>query len=183
MTRKIKFKYINRFTIFLIFIALIFIFIAIKKPDNPKTKILMKEQISIKLSPKQVAQKWIKVYNSHDPDSAASLYDDKVINTQLPWGKTVEGKEGMRMTYVNVFRAFPDIFIEAENIFEEGSWVVVEWNFSGTMKGDFAGHSANNNKFNMKGCEIFKIENEKIVIQRGYWDKATMFSQLKLGDN
>jgi steroid delta-isomerase-like uncharacterized protein len=141
----------------------------------------MKED-SLNLTPKQIALKWIDAYNSHNPDAAASLYDEHVKNTQLPYENTVQGREAMRKTYENVFRAFPDIHIEAENIVEQETWVVIEWIFNGTMKGEFAGHAPNGNKFSMRGCEIFQIMNGKIFIQHGYWDKNTMFSQLNLVD-
>lgn len=131
-------------------------------------------------TPKQIAKKWIEAYNSHDLDVVISLYDENVTNTQFPWAKSVQGREAMRNTYVNVFKAFPDIYIEAENIVEELTWAVVEWRFSGTMKGEFAGNAPNNNCFSMQGCEIFQIVNGKILIQHGYWDKATMFNQLKI---
>jgi steroid delta-isomerase-like uncharacterized protein len=129
---------------------------------------------------KQVAEKWVETYNSHNPDAVVELYDNNVTNIQLPWEKTIEGRDAMRNTYVNVFQAFPDIRIEIENIIENEQWVTVEWVFSGTMKGSFAGYTPNNNSFKMRGCEIFKIESGKILVQHGYWDKATMFSQLKL---
>lgn len=128
----------------------------------------------------QFAVQWIEAYNSHNPEIILDMYDEQVTNIQFPWRKSVQGREAMRTTYINVFNAFPDIHIEAENIVEETPWVVIEWRFSGTMKGSFAGHSPNNNSFDMRGCEIFQIENGKIVIQHGYWDKATMFDQLKL---
>jgi steroid delta-isomerase-like uncharacterized protein len=140
----------------------------------------MTENISSNQTPKQIALKWMEAYNSHNPDTAAALYNENVTNTQLPWGNPAQGREAMRLTYESVFRAFPDILIAAENIIEDGSWIVIEWNFSGTMKGEFAGHSPNYNKFNMRGCEIFQIVNGKISIQHGYWDKNTMFNQLKL---
>ena len=143
----------------------------------------MKENISSNQSPRQIALKWIDAYNNHNPDTAASLYDENVTNIQFPWGKSLQGRDAMKLTYENVFRAFPDIRIEAENIIENGLWVVVEWNFSGIMKGEFAGHAPNGNKFSMHGCEIFQIVNGKIFIQHGYWDKNTMFSQLKLDSN
>lgn len=131
-------------------------------------------------SPRQIALKWIEAYNSHNPVLATSLYDENVTNSQLPYGKPVQGRDAMRSTYENIFQAFPDINIEAENIIEHESWIVVEWIFRGTMQGEFAGHSPNNNKFSMRGCEVFQIVDGKIFIQRGYWDKDTLFSQLQL---
>jgi len=139
----------------------------------------MKDNI-LNLTPRQISLKWIDAYNSHNPDTATALYDENVTNTQLPYGKAVHGREAMKKTYENLFRAFPDIHIEAENIIEQDSWVVVEWIFQGTMKGEFAGHSPNENKFRMHGCEIFQVVNGKIFAQHGYWDKNSMFSQLKL---
>lgn len=142
----------------------------------------MKESASVipSQSPKNIAMMWAAAYNSHDPDAAAALYDQNVTNVQMPWGKAVQGREAMRATYVKVFQAFPDIRVEIENVLEDGQWVVVEWHFSGTMKGEFAGHPPNNSQFAMRGCEIFQIVDGKILSQRGYWDKATMFTQLNI---
>lgn len=133
-------------------------------------------------TPKTIIMKWIDAYNSHNPD-IISLYDSNITNIQFPWGKSVQGREAMQNTYIKLFESFPDIHVEVENIVEEPPWVVLEWNINGTMKGEFAGHAPNNNSFNMYGCEIFKIVNGKILIQHGYWDKATMFTQLKININ
>jgi steroid delta-isomerase-like uncharacterized protein len=142
----------------------------------------MKTEVAIMSgqTPKQIAMRWVAAYNSHNPDAAAALYDDNVTNVQLPWGKPVQGREAMRATYLKVFQAFPNICVEVENLLEDGSWVVVEWRFSGTMRGEFAGHLPNNCTFNMRGCELFQIVDGKILVQHGYWDKATMFDQLKM---
>ena len=131
-------------------------------------------------TPKQVALKWVAAYNSHNADDAAALYDVNVTNVQMPYGKPVQGREAMRATYIKVFQAFPDIHVQVENIVENDQWVAVEWMFSGTMKGEFAGHPPNNSHFTMRGCELFQVMNGKIHTQRGYWDKATMFSQLNI---
>lgn len=131
-------------------------------------------------SPKNIAMMWAAAYNSHDPDAAAALYDANVTNVQMPWEKPVHGREAMRATYVKVFKAFPDIHVEIENVLEDGQWIVVEWRFSGTMRGEFAGHPPNNSQFTMRGCELFRIMDGKIHSQHGYWDKATMFAQLNI---
>lgn len=125
--------------------------------------------------------RWAAAYNGRDPDAAAALYAEDVTNVQLPWGKAVQGREAMRAVYVKVFQSFPDIRLEVENLVEEGPWVAVEWRFGGTMRGAFAGHAPTGRAFDMRGCEIFQVVDGKIRVQRGYWDKATMFDQLGLG--
>jgi steroid delta-isomerase-like uncharacterized protein len=131
-------------------------------------------------SPKQIALRWVEAYNHHDPDAAVALYHEQVTNVQLPWERPVEGREAMRATYLKVFQALPDIRVDVDQLLEAGQWVVVEWRFSGTMQGEFAGHPPTHKPFTMRGCELFQIADGKICVQHGYWDKATLFSQLKI---
>lgn len=125
---------------------------------------------------KEISTKWVAAYNSRDPEAAIALYDEDVTNVQLPWG--IPSRAGMRATYQRIFQAFPDIHIEVENTLVDDPWVVVEWRFTGTMRGEFAGHPANYRNFDMRGCEVFRVIEGKIQTQHGYWDKATMFGQL-----
>lgn len=128
--------------------------------------------------PKQTILQWVAAYNAGNVEAAAALYHDDVTNVQMPWGKTARGRDAMRATFVKVFQAFPDIRIEIKNLVESGEWVVIEWAFGGTMRGEFAGHAPTGLTFAMQGCEVFHILDGKIQNQHGYWDKATMFDQL-----
>lgn len=140
----------------------------------------MTEKIISNPGPKEIALKWIEAYNSRNTENIVLLYDDNVTNIQMPRVAGIQGKEEIRKTYDNLFRAFPDIYIKAESILEDGLLVAIEWIIGGTLKGEYAGYEPNGNKFIMRGCEVFEVMNGKIKIQRGYWDKDTMFSQLKL---
>ena len=44
-----------------------------------------------------------------------------------------------------------------ENLFEEGEWAILEWK---DPKG-------------LRGCGFFHVRHDKIVFQRGYWDRLT----------
>ena len=44
-----------------------------------------------------------------------------------------------------------------ENIFEDGEWVIMEWQ----------------DPLGLRGCGFFQVKNDKIVFQRGYWDKLS----------
>lgn len=70
--------------------------------------------------------------------------------------------------------------MSAENLVESGEYAVLEWTFSGSMRGDFAGHPPSGRPFIMRGCEVFLVRGGRILAQRGYWDKATMFEHLGL---
>lgn len=153
--------------------------VALMTSDLPPEWVAAREPLSAR-TPRDIARQWAAAYNRHDAQAAAALYDAQVKNFQLPWGKIVEGHEAMRQTYVRIFAAFPDIQVDILELLEDGPRAVVEWRFRGTMLGEFAGHPPNQRSFDMRGCEVFEVRDGKIVSQRGYWDKATMFSQLQL---
>lgn len=130
------------------------------------------------LQSKQVIAKWVSAYNNHNIQEITALYAENITNIQIPYDKPVQGRDMMRQVFARTFQAFPDIHLEAENLIDNGAWVVLEWRFNGTMKGEFVGKPATGKSFNLRGCEIFQVLDGKIEVQHGYWDKVTMFSQL-----
>lgn len=132
------------------------------------------------ISAKEVIAAWLQAYNSHDLDAVVALYDVEATNTQAPWGTPIVGQRAVRSTFARTFASFPDIHGVAERLVEASDVVVLEWTFSGTMHGPFAGHSPSGRRFVLRGCEIFRVDDGRIVEQRGYWDKASMFEQLGL---
>jgi hypothetical protein len=44
-----------------------------------------------------------------------------------------------------------------ENIFEDGQWAILEWK----------------DPLGLRGCGFFRIEEDKIAFQRGYWDRLS----------
>jgi hypothetical protein len=57
-----------------------------------------------------------------------------------------------------------DMACIVENIFEDGDWVILEWK----------------DPLGLRGCGFFHIQNEKIIFQRGYWDKLSFLRMHKL---
>ena len=51
-----------------------------------------------------------------------------------------------------------------ENIFEDGNWSILEWK----------------DPLGLRGCGFFHITEDKIKLQRGYWDKLTSIQQHNL---
>ncbi len=122
--------------------------------------------------------RWAEAYNNHDVESLIELYDEEVVNVQQPYSHPVQGMEAMREVFRKTFLAFPDIHIDIEKALEQEDGAAIEWIFSGTMRGEFAGHPPTGRRFSMRGCEVFRFREGLIVSQHGYWDKQTMFSQL-----
>ncbi len=111
------------------------------------------------MAPKEIVEKWIAAFNKADVEALTGFYDDAAINHQVANGP-VAGKEAIRQMFVNEF-AIAEMTCIVENIFEDGDWAILEWK---DPKG-------------LRGCGFFQVKNDKIVFQRGYWDKLSFLRQ------
>ena len=107
------------------------------------------------MSPKAILQQWIKAFNEADPDQLANLYSDDAINHQVV-NDPVIGKAAIIEMFREEFSKATMVCIP-ENIFEDCEWAILEWK-------DPQG---------LRGCGFFKIADNKIVFQRGYWDQLS----------
>jgi len=114
------------------------------------------------MRPKKLLLKWIEAFNNADVEIISNLYDDNAINHQVA-NEPVQGKEAIAEMFKNDFAAAKMVCI-VENIFEDGNWAILEWR----------------DPLGLRGCGFFQIINDKIVLQRGYWDKLSFLKQNNL---
>ena len=113
------------------------------------------------VTPKEVLRKWIDFFNAADAACIAELYED-AVNHQIA-NKPVVGKAAIYEMFVNEFAAAKMVCI-VENIFEDGQWAIMEWK----------------DPLGLRGSGFFHVKNDKIVFQRGYWDKLSFLKQHNL---
>lgn len=94
-------------------------------------------------------------FNKADTEAIADLYADNATNHQVA-NDPVIGKEAIRHMFATEF-ANAEMVCLPEHIFEDGDWAILEWK---DPKG-------------LRGCGFFNIEHDKIIFQRGYWDKLS----------
>ncbi len=107
------------------------------------------------MRPRELVQAWVEAFNKRDLDALAGFYSETAINHQVP-ESPVEGREAIRTMFQQAFASAEMVCIP-ENIFEDGEWAVLEWR----------------DPLGLRGCGFFHIVDDKIVFQRGYWDKLT----------
>jgi limonene-1,2-epoxide hydrolase len=107
------------------------------------------------LSPKQLIVQWVEAFNAGDVNVLASMYHEDAINHQVP-NSLVKGRSQIVQMFEQEFAAATMLCI-VEQILEDGNWGVLEWK-------DPSG---------LRGCGFFQVENNLIVLQRGYWDKLS----------
>ena len=111
------------------------------------------------MTPKEILQKWIDCFNAADAVALANLYAQDAINHQVA-NTPVIGKTAIHEMFVNEFATSKMVCI-VEHIFEDGEWAIMEWK----------------DPLGLRGCGFFHVQNDKIVFQRGYWDKLSFLKQ------
>ena len=76
------------------------------------------------------------------------------------------------------FAAFPDLHITTDDLVAEGDKVVKVWTANCTHKGEFMGIPATGNRIVIKGIEVFRIEDGKILELWASMDSLGMMQQL-----
>lgn len=112
--------------------------------------------------PKEVVKKRVDAFNSGNAEKIAEFYAENAINHQVA-KQPVEGKKAIKNMFSTEF-AGADMTCIIENIFEDGDWAILEWK-------DPRG---------LRGCGFFQIQNDKIIFQRGYWDKLSFLRMYNL---
>ena len=107
------------------------------------------------MRPAELVQAWIEAFNRADARALASLYAEDAINHQVAEAP-VAGREAIRAMFEAGF-ARAEMVCIPENLFEDGEWAILEWK-------DPRG---------LRGCGFFQVRDDRIVFQRGYWDKLS----------
>ena len=110
-------------------------------------------------SPKDVLLKWIDAFNHADVEKISALYEENAVNHQVA-NTPVFGRAAIKEMFAQEFSSAAMTCI-VENIFQDGEWAILEWK----------------DPLGLRGCGFFKIQNDKIVFQRGYWDKLSFQKQ------
>ncbi len=107
------------------------------------------------MQPKDVVRAWVEAFNRADCDALANFYTEDAINHQVA-ESPVQGRAAIREMFRRGF-ATAKMHCIPENLFQDGDWAILEWR-------DPTG---------LRGCGFFHIVGDKIVFQRGYWDKLS----------
>lgn len=125
-------------------------------------------------------QDWIDAFQARDVERVIDCYADDAVNFQIAAGEPAVGKEQIEKDTVEFFRGFPDAWSRVENLMSDDDRAAWEWIGGGTFSGEFYGNQPTGKSFEIRGCGFFYLRDDKIILQRGYWDKLSWFSQIGL---
>jgi limonene-1,2-epoxide hydrolase len=107
------------------------------------------------MRPRELVSTFVEAFNRGDADEMAAFYAEDAVNHQVV-REPVKGRAAIREMFARDFAAAKMVCI-VENIFEDGAWAILEWR----------------DPLGLRGCGFFRIENDRIAFQRGYWDRLS----------
>jgi steroid delta-isomerase-like uncharacterized protein len=130
---------------------------------------------------KQLVDAFIQeLFTKGDLDAVERYLDPGLINHDPPFPGAPDGPEGMRQAAVMFRQALPDWHSEVEQLIAEGDIVVERFTASGTHRGDLMGVPPTGKVVVLRGIQMFRIENDKIVERWGRLDEVGLMRQLGL---
>ena len=109
------------------------------------------------MTPRQVVEEFVKLFNAGDAVPLAELYHEDAVNHQMP-EQPVEGRAAIRQMFEQEFATanmvcIPEVIHEAGEI----AILILEWR----------------DPLGLRGCGFFTVRDGRIIFQRGYWDKLS----------
>ncbi len=117
--------------------------------------------------------------NTGDLDAFGDLVDVNSVDHDPAPGQ-VPGPDGYKTFFAEMRIAFPDLHIEVETLVADGDQVGFAYTLTGTHQGLFHGHAATGKAVAVRGMQISKFSDGKLIERWGATDEATLLSQLGL---
>ena len=117
--------------------------------------------------------------NAGDLDAFDALVGPEAVDHDPAPGQ-VAGPQGYRAMFGELRTAFPDLHLEVEHLVAAGDDVAFAYTVSGTHQGDFQGHAPTGGSFRVRGLQISRFEDGRMVERWGSSDQLGMLTQLGL---
>ena len=121
---------------------------------------------------------YAEVLNGKNMDVIDELVDPGFIDHAAPPHPGTD-VQFLQQFWPHVWRgAFPDWFIDVQDLVAEDDKVVGRYVAGGTHQGDFMGFPASGKKISVTGMNEFRLANGKIVEEYGNMDMMALMQQL-----
>ena len=128
---------------------------------------------------KTVARQYFQALAERDLDAAAACWKRGGVD-RLHGLAELEAPGGVRSFFEGVFAAFPDWTFETLEIAASGDYAAVRWRVTATFAGPgrFQGLAPTGARIELEGCDMLRIEDEKIVENNAYANNVGLAQQL-----
>lgn len=129
-----------------------------------------------------VARESIDAFNAGDWDRFRALHAEDVVEDELATQRRMEGIDALLEANQGWKQAFPDARGDVTNAIESGDVAVLEITWSGTQSGPLQMPDgelpASNRHAEVRACQVFRVESDRIAETRHYFDMVTLLQQV-----
>lgn len=119
------------------------------------------------------------LFTNGDPGAVDAYLAEDFINHDPPFGVSTD-REGMRAAGQLMRSGFPDWHSDLHELIAEGDLVVERFTASGTHCGEVMGVPPSGRTVSLRGINIFRLRDGRIVERWGRLDELGMLRQLGL---
>jgi steroid delta-isomerase-like uncharacterized protein len=129
----------------------------------------------------EIAKRYFGALAARDLDAALDCWAPGAIE-RLVGQQELIAPEGVRTYFSALFQAFPDFRIEIIDTTTSRARTAVRWRASGTFAGPgtFQGFQPTGARLELEGCDVLRVEDDKIQHNNAYIDSGDLARQLGL---
>ena len=129
-------------------------------------------------SEKTIARRFNEdVWSRGDEGALEELLDPDFVDHDALPGQSPD-RDGHRQILAAFRSAFPDLNVTTEDIVAEGDKVVTRWTARGTHQGDLMGIAPTGREVTIKGIDVLRIAEGRIVERWAQFNDLEMMQQL-----
>jgi steroid delta-isomerase-like uncharacterized protein len=144
---------------------------AAKKPARPRRSAKSR-------AVEEHVRSYFEAIARHDIDAVASYWSPDGVEDIVPQG-VYRGPEEISGMFRDLVASTPDLETKVSRVVADDRHAVVEWRMSGTFSGaPFMGLEPTGKPVELRGLDIFEVEDQKILRNTAYYDGASFARQI-----
>jgi steroid delta-isomerase-like uncharacterized protein len=150
-----------------------------EKSDGAKPKKQTRPRRSAKSREVEAhVRSYFDAVNARDPEAMASHWSADGVEELVPHA-VLRGQDEIAGFFRELFGAMPDLETTVQRVVADDRHAVVEWRQAGTFSGGpFQGIEPTGGRIEMRGLDIFEVEDKQILRNTAYYDGAAVPRQL-----
>jgi steroid delta-isomerase-like uncharacterized protein len=118
-------------------------------------------------------------WSSGEPEDFALLFTDDCVYQDVPLEVVAHGRSEIAEHLRQWLQSSSDIRMELLRQVSDGQRVAVEWSYTGTHDGLFAGLEPTGRAFAFRGASIFEVTGDHISACVDYWNMGYLLELLR----
>jgi steroid delta-isomerase-like uncharacterized protein len=137
----------------------------VKSEAKPQRK-----RITRRKAVEEKVRAYFEAMDNRDAEGMASHWSDEGVEDVVPVG-VLRGRDELREYFSSLFAAMPDARTTVTRLIAGEQSCAVEWRLEGTLSGaPFMGIEPTDKHVEIRGFDLFELENEKLVSNTAYFD-------------